>query len=163
MIILMNHELFVKRRQEAAAAKGPQDKQSKYILVTCRALEHAEKRILNKNFPHVHVYSASLDKGVDIEKLAFDLMVVDASRSENHTFLEMIAPASIPLNIPIVVLKQSFSNYKDLAQDLQAYMISRIEDLEGPNFFLFLTKTKLPKLQSRWIVLAKRFFRMLCK
>lgn len=160
----MNHELFVKRRQEAAAAKGPQDKPSKYILVTCRALEDAEKRILNKNFQQIHVYSSTLDKGrVDLERLAFDLMVVDASRSENHTFLEMIAPASIPLNIPIVVLKQSFSNYKDLAQDLGAYMISRIEDLEGPNFFLFLTKTKLPKLQSRWIVLAKRFFRMLFK
>jgi len=160
----MNHELFVKRRQEAAAAKGPQDKPSKYILVTCRALEDSEKRILNKNFHQIHVYSSILDQGrLDLEKLAFDLMVVDASVSANHTFLEMIAPASIPLNIPIVVLKQSFSNYKELAQDLQAYMISRIEDLEGPNFFLFLTKTKLPKLQSRWIVLAKRFFRMLFK
>ena len=82
----MNHELFVKRRQEAAAAKGPIEKISKYILVTCRALEDAEKRILNKNFPHIHVYSASLDKGVDIEKLAFDLMVVDASSLQTIPF-----------------------------------------------------------------------------
>jgi len=90
-------------------------------------------------------------------------MVIDASLSENHTFLEMIAPSCAPLNIPIIVLGTSLSNFKKLAEDLQAYVISKIEDLEGPNFFLFLTKTKLRKLQSRWITLAKRLFRLLFK
>ena len=156
----MNQELWLKRRAECA--KAPQEKPSKYILVTCRALEDAEKRVLCKNFQQIHVFNSALDKP-DLSKLAFDLLVIDASKTENHTFLEMIAPSCAPLNIPIIVLRQSFSNYKKLAEDLGAYMISRIEDMEGPNFFLFLTKTKVRKLQSRWITLAKRLFRLLFK
>ena len=158
----MNQELWLKRRAECAKA-APSEKPSKYILVTCRSLEDAEKRVLNKNFQQIHVFSPTLDKGLDISKVAFDLLVIDASVAENHTFLEMVAPSCTPLNIPIIVLRQSFSNYKKLAGDLGAYMISRIEDMEGPNFFLFLTKTKLCKLQSRWITLAKRLFRLLFK
>ena len=158
----MNQDLWLKRRAECAKqAQG--DKPSKYILVTCRNLEDAEKRVLNKNFQQIHVFNSVLDKGLDLTKLAFDLLVIDASQAANHTYLEMIAPSCAGLNIPIIVLRQSFSNYKKLAEDLQAYMISRIEDLEGANFFLFLTKTKLRKLQNRWITLAKRLFRMLFK
>ena len=157
----MNQELWLKRRAECKAAV-PSEKPSKYILVTCRSLEDAEKRVLNKNFQQIHVFSSALDRP-DLSKLAFDLLVIDASQPANHTFLEMIAPSCTPLNIPIIVLRQSFSNYKKLAEDLGAFMISRIEDMEGPNFFLFLTKTKLRKLQSRWITLAKRLFRLLFK
>jgi len=119
---------------------------------------------LNKNFQQIHVFNSALDSGrLDLSKLAFDLLVIDASKAENHTYLEMIAPSCAGLNIPIIVLRQSLSNYKKLAEDLEAYMVSRIEDLEGPNFFLFLTKTKLRKLQSRWITLLKRAFRLLFK
>ena len=159
----MNQELWLKRRAECKAAV-PSEKPSKYILVTCRSLEDAEKRVLNKNFQQIHVFNSVLDSGrLDLSKLACDLLVIDASVAANHTYLEMIAPSCAPLNIPIIVLRQSFSNYKKLAEDLGAYMISRIEDLEGPNFFLFLTKTKLRKLQSRWITLLKRAFRLLLK
>ena len=159
----MNQELWLKRRAECKATVVG-DKPSKYILVTCRDLALAEKRILGKNFQQIHVFQHALDHGrLDLTKLTFDLMVIDASSAENHTYLEMIAPSCAPLNIPIIVLKQPLSNYKKLAEDLQAYIVSKIEDLEGPNFFLFLTKTKLRKLQSRWITLAKRFFRLLFK
>jgi hypothetical protein len=156
----MNQELWLKRRAECAKA-APSEKPSKYILVTCRDLDLAEKRILGKNFQQIHVYNSALDHAFDLSKLAFDLMVIDASKAENHTFLEMIAPSCAGLNIPIIVLGCSLSNYKKLAEDLQAYIISRIEDLEGPNFFLFLTKTKLRKLQSRWVTVLKRLFRLL--
>ena len=159
----MNQELWLKRRAECKAAL-PADKPSKYILVTCRDLAIEEKRILGKNFQQVHVFNSALDHGrLDLSQMAFDLMVIDASRPENHTYLEMIAPSCAPLNIPIIVLGISLSNYKKLAEDLQAYIVSKIEDLEGPNFFLFLTKTKLRKLQSRWITLAKRPFLLLFK
>ena len=158
----MNQELWLKRRAECKAAVVG-DKPSKYILVTCRDLTLVEKRILGKNFQQIHVFQHALDSQLDLTKLAFDLLVIDASSAENHTFLEMIAPSCAPLNIPIIVLGCSLSNYKKLAEDLQAYIISRIENLEGPNFFLFLTKTKLRKLQSRWITVAKRLFRLLFK
>jgi len=155
----MNQDAWLKRRAECKTAVH--EKPSKYILVTCRDLEVAEKRILGKNFQQVHVYNSALDHGFDLSKLAFDLMVIDASRPENHTFLEMIAPSCASLNIPIIVLKQPLSNYKKLAEDLQAFVIGVVEDLEGPNFFLFLMKTKLRKLESRWLTVLKRLFRML--
>jgi hypothetical protein len=155
----MNQELWLKRRAECKAA-APLEKPSKYILVTCRELEVAEKRILGKNFQQIHVYNSELDR-LDMSKLTFDLLVVDASSAANHLFLEMVSPSCASLNIPIIVLKQPLSNYKKLAEDLQAYMVSRIEFLEGPHFFQFLTKTKLRKLESRWITVLKRLFRML--
>ena len=51
-------------------------------------------------------------------------------------------------NVPIIVLKKSLSNYVELVEALEAYVISSIEDLDGANFFNFLVKTKLPKLNT---------------
>jgi hypothetical protein len=55
------------------------------------------------------------------------------------------------------------SNSKELATSLGAYLLSKIEDLEGDNFFLGLVKAKLPNLRSRWICLLKKLFVLLTK
>jgi len=158
----MNQELWLKRRAECKAAV-PSEKPSKYILVTCRMLTASENKALSKNFKQIIVYNSALNSSFDIASMAFDLLVIDASQKENHMFLEIVS-ASLPgLNIPAIVLKKRFSNYKDLASGLDAYVVSRIEDLEGPNFFSFLTKSKLPKLRSRLRILLKKLFALLLK
>jgi hypothetical protein len=63
--------------------------------------------------------------------------------------------------VPIIVLKKALSNSKELAASLDAYVLSKIEQLDGPNFFLSLVKAKLPKLQSRWLTLLKKVFALL--
>jgi hypothetical protein len=61
------------------------------------------------------------------------------------------------------VLKKTLSNYKDLAVSLEAYVLSKIEQLDGPNFFLSLVKARVPKLQSRWLILLKKLFALLSR
>jgi len=158
----MNQELWLKRR--AASAAAPLEKPSKYVLVTCRSLSAGENKALSKNFKQIIVYNSALNSGnLDIASMAFDLLVIDASQKENHMFLENISALLPGLNIPAIVLKKRFSNYKDLATGLDGYVVSRIEDLEGPNFFSFLTKSKLPKLRSRLRTLLKKLFALLLK
>ena len=67
------------------------------------------------------------------------------------------------LNIPIIVLKKKLSNYGELVEALEAYVVSRIEDLDGQNFFNFLVKNKLPKLDNKCINIFKRCLSVVLK
>lgn len=146
----------------ASASVEVQPKQ--FVLVTCRDLTVAENAVLNKNFPRVIVYHAGLNSSeMDVSKMAFDLLVIDARTPENHLFLEIVSDQCSALKIPILVLKKSLSNYKDLAKELDAYVLSKIEQLDGPAFFLSLVKARLPRLQSSWLTLLKKLFALLSK
>ena len=166
--IRMDQSTFLKQKAEASAVATLTGTAvtTKYILVTCRSLTTDESAILAKNFKTIIVYHALLNAAqMDLTQMTFDLLVLDASDAANHTFLETVTPSCVALNIPILVLKKSYSNYADLVAGLNAtssttvaYPISRIQDLTGANFFLSLLKTKLPKLESRVITLLKKVF-----
>ena len=131
----------------------------KYILVTCRDLEAAEKAVLSQNFQQIIPYHAPLSSGkTDLAEMAFDLIIVAAREQSNHLFLEIVAPQAKALEIPVIVLKQSLTNSKALAKEMDAFVISSVSSLSGENFIRFLTKQKLPKLASR---LATCFWRLL--
>lgn len=136
---------------------------TKYLLVTCRALTADENKVLAKNFQTIIVYHAGLNGQMDLSKMAFDLLVVDASKPENHLFLEIVTPSCAQLNIPILLLKKKFSNCKALGEGLGAYIVSRIEALDGVNFFRSLVKTKLPHLENRLLTFIKKVFAFLSK
>ncbi len=170
----MDQATWLKQRQSAAgilpaeqvvpekSVTLPAPKQ--FILVTCRDLTADETKLLNKNFPRVIVYHAGLNSSeMELSKLAFDLLVIDARVDANHLFLEIIKDQAGQLGIPFLVLKKRLSNAKALATELGAYVISKVEDLDGSNFFLGLVKAKLPKLESRLWTLLKKVFALLSK
>ena len=162
----MDPATYLKRRQAGDAQQNGDVSAlpKQFILVTCRDLTVTESQTLNKNFPQVIVYHAGLNSSqMDLSKMNFDLLVIDARREENHLFLEIVSSQAKALNIPIIVLKKTLSNYKDLAVSLEAYVLSKIEQLDGPNFFLSLVKARVPKLQSRWLILLKKLFALLSR
>ena len=161
----MNQELWLKKRNELKAVSSETVvAPTRYILVSCRPLEDAENKVLSKNFKNIIVYNAALNSGnLDLSKMTFDLLVVDVSQKENHLFLEIVSPMAAGLNIPIIVLKKKLSNYGELVEALEAYVVSRIEDLEGQNFFNFLVKNKLPKLDNKCSNLFKRCLSVVLK
>ena len=133
-----------------AIANEPVVQPTRYILVSCRPLEDAENKVLSKNFKNIIVYNSALNSGnLDLNKMSFDLLVIDVSNKDNHRFLEVVSPMAAGLNAPIIVLKKKMSNYVELVEALEAYVVSKIEDLEGQNFFNFLVKNKLPKLDNK--------------
>lgn len=139
-------------------------KPNKYILVTCRAIASNEAKILSKNFKAIMSYNPTLNSGnLDLNNMPFDMLIIDVSNKDSHLFLEIISPQAKALNIPIIVLKRKASNYKLLVEALEAYVISKIEDLEGENFLNFLVKNKLPKLDSTCLNLLKGCFTLLSK
>ena len=161
----MNQDLWLKKRNELkAVASEPAVQPTRYILVTCRPLEDAENKVLSKNFKNIVVYNSALNSGnLDLNKMSFDLLVIDVSKKENHLFLEIISPMAPGLNIPIIVLKKKMSNYVQLVEALEAYVVSKIEDLDGQNFFNFLVKNKLPKLDNQCSNLFKSCLSMVLK
>ena len=160
----MDPATYLKRRTGDVSSSDVSASPKQFILVTCRDLSVAESQTLNKNFPQVIVYHAGLNSSqMDLSKMNFDLLVIDARREENHLFLEIVSSQAKALNIPIVILKKTLSNYKDLAVSLEAYVLSKIEQLDGPNFFLSLVKARVPKLQSRWLILLKKLFALLSR
>jgi hypothetical protein len=154
----MNQALWLKKRNELkAVASESVVPPTRYILVSCRPLEDSENKVLSKNFKNIIVYNAALNSGnLDLSKMTFDLLVIDVSKKENHLFLEIVSPMAAGLNVPIIVLKKKMSNYDQLVEALEAYVVSKIEDLEGQNFFNFLVKNKLPKLDNKCSNLFKR-------
>ena len=161
----MNQELWLKKRNELKAVSSEAVvAPTRYILVSCRPLEDAENKVLSKNFKNIIVYNAALNSGnLDLSKMTFDLLVIDVSQKENHLFLEIVSPMAAGLNIPIIVLKKKLSNYGELVEALEAYVVSRIEDLDGQNFFNFLVKNKLPKLDNKCINIFKRCLSVVLK
>ncbi len=160
MIYIMDQATWLKQKQSTVeAALKAEPKQ--IIFVSCRDLVDYEKKLLSKNFPRVIDYTAGLNGEMDLSKIAFDLLFIDVRRPENHLFLEIVKPSCTLLNIPIIVLKRKFSNCKELVSELgpNAYSLYKIEDLEGPNFFFALVKSKLPKLESRIWTLLKKLLR----
>ena len=137
-------------------------KPTKYILVTCRSTTAEENKTLSKNFSVIQVYNHELSS-MDLEKMAFDLLIVDVSKKENHLFMEIALPTAGALNIAIVVLKQSMTNYQDLVKAMDAHVISSVVSLEGEDFGKFLVKTKLPRLTSRWLYFLKRLWTYVTK
>ena len=154
----MNQALWLKKRNELkAVASESVVPPTRYILVSCRPLEDSENKVLSKNFKNIIVYNSALNSGnLDLSKMTFDLLVIDVSKKENHLFLEIVSPMAAGLNVPIIVLKKKMSNYDQLVEALEAYVVSKIEDLEGQNFFNFLVKNKLPKLDNKCSNLFKR-------
>jgi len=161
----MNRELWLKKRNELkGSSDGTVVNPTSYILVSCRPLEDAENKVLSKNFKNIIVYNSALNSGnLDLSKMTFDLLVVDVSKKENHLFLEIVSPMAASLNIPVIVLKKKYSNYSELVEALEAYVVSRIEDLEGQNFFNFLVKSKLPKLDNKCFNIFKKFLSVVLK
>ena len=165
----ISHAEWVKRRsaqqnpaQQNSCGILSGQKPSKYVLVTCRELTPAENQILSKNFKQISVFSPVLNSGnLDPSKMPCDLLIVDATKGQNHVFLEILKPMCDAQGVPIIVLKKKLSNYKQLASDLEAFVISRFEDLVGDAFFAFLTKTRLTKLRPRWLTLLKGCFSLL--
>lgn len=149
-----------RKRDKGASVEAP----TKFLLVTCRSLSSSEQKILSKNFKNIHLYNAALSSdNMDLTALTFDLLIVDASKRENYLFLEVVGGQCAALNIPIIVLKRRFTNSKDLALQLDAYVIDELADLTGPNFFRSLTKDKLVRLQSRIWTLLKKLFMLFVK
>ena len=143
-------------QQQNREAVLPLSRPTKFVLVTCRALTSDETSVLSKNFKQILVYNAALSSGnTDIGTLAFDLLIVEANAA-NHTFLEIIAPSTKKLQIPLIVLKLKFSNYKALATDLGATVITRVEDIAS--FGDFLSKTRVTKLEHRLLTFFKKLF-----
>ena len=140
------------------------DKPSRYILVTCRALNANESKVLSKNFKNIIMFDPNLHAAnTDLNSFAFDLLMINVSDKESHLFLEIISPQAKALEIPIVVVKRSLSNYKQLVEALGAYVISRIEDMDGTNLINLFLKEKLPKLENRVVTLFKSCFSMASK
>jgi hypothetical protein len=117
--------------------------------------------VFANNFKQILTYNASLSSSFDLTKMAFDLMIIDASDDASHLFLEIVSPSCKQLNIPIIVLKLRFSNYKALANALEASVVTEIKDLGGASLLSYLTKTKLPRLENRLITWGKKAFRSL--
>ena len=135
---------------------------SKFMLVTCRRTTDDENKTLSKNFKSIMVYNAQLT-GSDLQKLDFDLLIVDVSHRANHLFLEMASPAATALNIPIIVLKKSLTNYAALVEALDAYVVSSVAAMEGDDFLKFLVKDKLPKFQGRCVHFLERLWAYVTK
>ena len=156
---------FVTTVSDVAAST---EKSKQYILVTCRSCTDDEKKVLSKNFKSIVVYNSSLNSGnVDLSKMHFDLLVIDLScskKKENHVFLEIVTPMAKSLNIPIIVLKRTLSNYVDLVEALEGFVLSKIPlDLEGQQFLNALVKKSLPKLNSSCSHLFNKLFSFLSK
>jgi hypothetical protein len=134
----------------------------RFILITCRDVTIEEQAVLNKQFPVVIVYHAGLNSSqMDLSAMSFDLLVIDARPAENHIFMEAIKDQASKLNIPFIVLKKSKTNSKALASALGAFVVSEIKD--GANFFLTLVRSKLPRLESRFVSILKKLFALLTK
>jgi hypothetical protein len=134
---------------------------SKFILVICRKLTTIEQKVLADKFKCILTYNAALSSTHDLTQMVFDLLIIDISKdatNASHLFLEMIYPSCKPLNIPIIVLKLRHSNYKCLASALEASVIKEIQEFVGDSLVSYLTKTTLPKLESRLITWAKKLF-----
>ena len=145
--------------EASSSSSGQRDAPSRLILTACREIKNEEKQILSKHFANIVYYDSQLHQGkLDLNELAFDLLIVDANNPSNHTFLEVISAQAAKLSIKIVVLKKSMTNSKELAEALNASVISGIEDYEASNFQLYLTKCKLPKLVGRIKHLVKKIF-----
>lgn len=139
-------------------------KPDKYILVLCRQTTKQEKNILSKNFHNIVNYDAELVQGkLDLSTISFDLLLVDANVDANRKFLEVISPQANELGIPIVVLKKSLTNSKELATALNASVISSIRDYDNNNLPFYMTKFKLPKLTSRIMFLFKQCYSFVSK
>ena len=137
---------------------------SKYVLAICRALEPEENKILGNNFKNIVVYNSELHSNTfDLSKMSFDLLIIDVSSKDNHQFLEVIAPMCPSQRVAVVFLKKKFSNYDELVEALDAFEISKVADLTGPNFMNFLVKKKLPKLNNRCFHLFKKVAKLVIK
>ena len=150
---MSNRVLWTKKSSavDGSAEAAPSgEKVTRYIMVTCRPLNADESKVLSKNFKNIILFDANLHAAnTDLDSFAFDLLIINVSNKESHLFLEIVSPQAKSLNIPIIVVKRSLSNYKQLVDALGAYVVSRIEDLDGTNFLNFLVKEKLPKLESK--------------
>ena len=131
----------------------------RYIMIVCRSLSSIESRVLSKNFKNIISFDHNLHAAnTDLNALTFDLLMINISNKEAHLFLEIVSPQAKALNIPIIVVKKTLSNYKKLVSALGAYVVSKIEDLDGDQFISFLLKEKLPKLDNRFTNLFKSCF-----
>jgi hypothetical protein len=135
----------------------------KTVMVLCRPLTPDEQKILTNNFKNIVNYHATLSSTFDLTQMSFDLLIVDKTVKANHFFLEMIVPSCKTLNIPIVVVGRNNSNDKKLASAIGATIIKKVKKLEGSDFFVFLSKTSLPKLEHRLFTAIKKFFSQLSK
>ena len=124
----------------------------RYILVMCRRTTSEENLILAKRFKNILAYHSELNSDrYDLSTMEFDLMIIDISEKANHVFLEVISNQAKGLNIPIILLKKSMTNYDAVVDALEAIVIKTIEDFDKKDFLLFLTKNKIPKLNGRFI------------
>ena len=134
---------------KASGEEKSPEPQKKFILVTSREVTKAEKAVLGRTYKTIIEYDTDLHGILDIAKVAFDMLIIDGFPPENHRFLEIIKPKLAELAIMPVVLKNGDAS-KALAEELNAALISRIEDLDSEDLLSFLTKSRLTKLQPRW-------------
>lgn len=131
----------------------------RFILVTCRPTTKDENTVLNAVFSQIVVYHPELHSGrFDLSSMAFDLLVVDISNDSSRNFLATVHKQANAQSLPIIVLKKSMPNYKDMVKALGALVISAIEEFENDNLLLALTKTKIPKVAGRVKHLLLRCF-----
>ena len=150
---MSNSQRVIWKKNENGDLQPP----TRFILATCRATTSDENVILNKHFKNIVSYHSELNAGnFDLSQLAFDLLIIDVSNKANHVFLEVINNQAKVLQIPIIVLKKSMTNYHKLVDALGASVISSVEDFDKKDFLLYLTRSKLPKLSSR----IKHFLKM---
>ena len=143
--------------KQVSPSEEKQNENPQLILATCRDIRSEEKQVLSKHYKNIIYYDAQLHHGkMNLQDQTFDLLIVDASLPENHTFLEVISSQASQLGVKIVVLKRSLTNSKELADALGASIISEIEDFA--DFSLYVTKCKLPKLVGRVRHLVKKVF-----
>jgi hypothetical protein len=148
----MSSVLLSKKSADSVAVA----KASRYIMVTCRSLNANESKVLSKNFKNIILFDPNLHAAnTDLNSFMFDLLMINVSNKESHLFLEIISPQAKALEIPIIVVKRSVSNYKQLVDALGAYVISRIEDMDGANLINLFLKEKLPKLENRLVTFFK--------
>jgi hypothetical protein len=121
---------------------------SKYILVQCRPRTTDENKVLTKNFTKIIEYNPELTNCKNLSQLDFDLLIIDITIPANHLFLEVVASQAKQMGYAIVMLKKTLSNYDQLVKELECFVISEIENLEGGHFFQSLLRKKLPKLNS---------------
>lgn len=136
----------------------------RFILVVCRPTTSDENKILSKNFSNIVLYHSELNSGqLDLSLMNFDLLIIDVSNRSNHVFVEVVSAQAKALNIPIIVLKKSLTNYEELSESLEASVIKTIEDFNKSDFALFLTKDTIPKLEGRVKTCLKGLVALLSK
>ena len=135
------------KKDDPAPEKKEKEQKKRYVFVATKGLKKKDQVRLAQNFQQVVVYNPLL-MGKDVTKIPFDCLVLDASRKEDHEFMELNRQQLLQLES--FVLKKRWTNWKDLAEAIGAMPLRKIPKLVGEAFMLALGRESLPKLSSRF-------------